>query len=820
MRAALSLAALTAGLTLGLPAAAAAQDLFGSGVAVAGDELLVLKPGTSRGAAALVVFGRRGGEWREAARLAPIEAPAGEGFGRSMAAARDLVVVAAADADGAWAAHTYRRNAGGWTPAGRIPMRVDATPPSAASVTDFAGLMRYAAPPTRVVALSRDGSRLAVGRTDATGRTAEVVVLRSGPDGWTREASLRPPADTLSGSTARRESGAARAGSGFGAAVAIEGDLLAVADVPAVVATGAPDSAAAGGVVRVFRRLPAGEWRAATQLSAPVSDAAETFGAALAFDGRRLVVGAPGAAAVHIYDLGHDPAQPVPGPVLRGDREATDFGASIGVSGNELWIGSPAAKGGAGEVHHFTRSGSVAPWMAAETLPAVDPGARAALGASVAVSPDLVVAGAPAARGGYGEARIWTRGPGEAWTASATLDPGAKLSPVVGAPVRCESHRASGFECGGVDLLGFLPATAMGGEPGEPVSDLWGWTDPETKREYALVGRTAGVAIVDVTDPAQPRYLGIVPGRPAFPRDIKVYDGHMFFVGDHAGDHGLLVFDLTRLRSFRGPAPATFEPDARYGGIASAHNLVLDTETGTAIPVGGSAGGDSCGGGLHMVDVRDPVHPVFAGCYTDTEGLIWQGRTHDAQCTRYHGPDARYAGRDLCFAANETALRVVDITDRAQPKAISKATYPDRGYIHQGWLTEDQRYFFMDDEADELVGLTPRTRTLIWDVARLDDPVLAGEYLGPDAATDHNLYIRGHVMYQANYQAGLRVVDISDPLHPVEVGFFDTTPYDGNPSGWEGGAWTAFPFLDSGVVLVSSINEGLFLLRPRPKPVS
>jgi len=103
---------------------------------------------------------------------------------------------------------------------------------------------------------------------------------------------------------------------------------------------------------------------------------------------------------------------------------------------------------------------------------------------------------------------------------------------------------------------------------------------------------------------------------------------------------------------------------------------------------------------------------------------------------------------------------------------------------------------------------------MIWDVAELDDPVLVGEYLGPDGATDHNLYVKGDRMYQANYQAGMRVVDISDPQNPFEVGFFDTTPYEGNPPGFNG-AWTAFPFFESGTVVVTSMSEGIFLVRPR-----
>ena len=358
-----------------------------------------------------------------------------------------------------------------------------------------------------------------------------------------------------------------------------------------------------------------------------------------------------------------------------------------------------------------------------------------------------------------------------------------------------------------------LPIAAIGGEPNERVSDAWGWTDPGTGREYALVGRTGGAVFIDVTDATNPVYLGVLPANPSGARDLKVYRDHLFFTGDGAGDHGLIVFDLTRLRDVTGP-PVEFEPDARFDEIGSAHNLIIDEEAGFAFTVSTSGAGHTCGGGLTMIDIREPLAPAFAGCFTDTEGLIFPGRTHDAQCVVYDGPDEDYVGRQLCFASNETALRIVDVTDKENPVPISAAAYPGVAYIHQGWLSEDRRHFYLDDELDELVGTTDRTKTIIWDVSDLDDPVVVGEYYGPNASTDHNLYIVGDRMYQANYQAGLRVVDISDPENPREVGHFDTTPYGVDPPGFNG-AWTAFPFFESGTVLVTSMNEGVFLLRPR-----
>jgi choice-of-anchor B domain-containing protein len=124
----------------------------------------------------------------------------------------------------------------------------------------------------------------------------------------------------------------------------------------------------------------------------------------------------------------------------------------------------------------------------------------------------------------------------------------------------------------------------------------------------------------------------------------------------------------------------------------------------------------------------------------------------------------------------------------------------------------------MNDELDELGGSVATTRTLVWDLNDLDDPVLAKEFMGTTAATDHNLYVNGNRMYQSNYVAGLRVIDISDPTNPKEVGYFDTVPYGENVAGF-GGTWSNYPFFKNGVVAVSSRREGLFLVRPRQAPM-
>ncbi|NIP82449.1 MAG: choice-of-anchor B family protein, partial [Gemmatimonadetes bacterium] len=213
-----------------------------------------------------------------------------------------------------------------------------------------------------------------------------------------------------------------------------------------------------------------------------------------------------------------------------------------------------------------------------------------------------------------------------------------------------------------------------------------------------------------------------------------------------------------------------------------------DEDAGLAVAVGASGGGQSCGGGLHMIDVTDPLGPEFVGCFGDPRTGMGTGYSHDAQCVTYRGPDARYRDHQICLGSNGGALSIADVTDRARPIALAAAGYPNSVFLHQGWFSEDQRYFFMNDEIDEIAGVTPRTRTLVWDLERLDDPVLVNEHMGTTAASDHNLYIRGDTMYQANYVSGLRILDISDPENPREVGYFDTVPGENAPG--FAGAWS------------------------------
>lgn len=331
-------------------------------------------------------------------------------------------------------------------------------------------------------------------------------------------------------------------------------------------------------------------------------------------------------------------------------------------------------------------------------------------------------------------------------------------------------------------------------------NDVWGWADAQTGREYALMGMTNGTAFVDVTDPENPVYLGLLPTETVSApwRDIKVYQDHAYIVADAAGAHGMQVFDLTRLRGVT--ASQTFSEDVLYSDFENTHNLAINEDTGFAYAVGTN----TCNEGLHMVDITTPNNPMFAGCHEVFE-------VHDTQCVSYVGPDADYANAEICANSAEDRVELVDVTNKSSTVSIANFTYPQLGFVHQGWLTEDHSFLLIGDELDES-NFTAPTRTHIFDVSDLDAPTYISAYEGPTTSIDHNLYVLGNRVFEANYTSGLRVLEFGNLGNSelTEIAHFDTLP-DSDAVVFDG-AWSVYPYLPSGNILVSDISNGLFVL--------
>jgi len=444
------------------------------------------------------------------------------------------------------------------------------------------------------------------------------------------------------------------------------------------------------------------------------------------------------------------------------------------------------------------------------------------VGYRVGLSGDYLVAGAPGDFTGTGRVYFFDRQPDSTWMEVGSFEgTGETFASITGGTIPCESGFASVFPCQGLNLVTFIAASDLLGSG--HLSDVWGWYDQASGREYAIVTQETGTNFIDVSDPENPLLMGFLPNHggsvPNVWHDARTFADHAFIVADGAGAAGMQVYDLAQLSGLIGSPVGSASPPnvlietAHYNGIASAHNVSINEATGYAYVVGSNGGGTTCGGGLHMVDVSVPASPSFAGCFADpTTGRSGTGYTHDVQCVIYHGPDVVHQGKEVCFSSNETHMVIADVSDKGSPSTIGKGTYPEARYVHQGWLTEDQRYFLQDDELDETGGTESTTTTYIWNVEDLDDPVLAATFFNPTGVIDHNQFVLGRYSVQANYTSGLRIIDFGDPLNPSEVAYFDTYPA-GNPLVFDA-AWGNYPYLPSGIILATSIKEGFFVLKP------
>ena len=367
---------------------------------------------------------------------------------------------------------------------------------------------------------------------------------------------------------------------------------------------------------------------------------------------------------------------------------------------------------------------------------------------------------------------------------------------------KCENGFAGEFPCNDYDLLTHITLEELAGENTEG-NDSWGWFDPITKSEYALMCTNKGVSFIDITNPADAKIIGFLKTRTenSLWRDIKIYNNIAYIVSE-AEDHGMQIFNLNRLREVT-TIPATFTSDKDYTGFGSAHNIVINEKEGYAYPVGTSRSGTYKGGPL-FINIQDPLNPVDEGGFLDY--------SHDAQVVTYKGPDTTYTDREILIGSNETEVIIVDVTDKANPVKISAISYANIGYTHQGWFTEDFKYFLLGDELDER-NRGVNTRTIIFDFTDLDNPLYHFDYLGQSAAIDHNGYVKGNLFFQANYTAGVRIIDISTIANKniSEIGFFDTYP-ENNATSFNG-AWNVYPYLPSGNIIVSDINRGLFVIR-------
>jgi choice-of-anchor B domain-containing protein len=335
-------------------------------------------------------------------------------------------------------------------------------------------------------------------------------------------------------------------------------------------------------------------------------------------------------------------------------------------------------------------------------------------------------------------------------------------------------------------LLAHLDAASLASQPvhahhDEPIvvdgafsgAGNWGYTAPDGRR-FALTGISAGLSIVEVTDPSRPHNVGLIEGPANQWREVKTY-GHYAYVSTEAL-HGIDIVDLSD------PGfPRLVRTWTRT--LRSAHTLAVDAERGL-LYVNGAEGRT---GGMRVLDIgRNPEDPREVG--------RWDGfYVHDS-----------YARGDVLYASAiyDGFLALLDVRDPAQIREITRFATGGR-FTHNSWLTRDGRYLFTTDERDgfPLEG---------WDLLNPMAPRKVSQYLARATSIAHNVMTDGDRLLVAHYTEGVHLLDVSNPEQPRLLGYYDT--FTGSSGGYRG-VWGAYVFPGTNLILASDINNGLFVLR-------
>jgi choice-of-anchor B domain-containing protein len=338
------------------------------------------------------------------------------------------------------------------------------------------------------------------------------------------------------------------------------------------------------------------------------------------------------------------------------------------------------------------------------------------------------------------------------------------------------------FDSQNVELRAWIDLSTFGASNG---NSCWGHVS-DSGREYALMGLSNKVAFVEISDPDNPVWFASVAHGEDLWADIKVYANHAYIVTE--GTSGIQVVDMTNIDNHVVTLVRTI------ANPWSSHTISIDTTSGILYTCG-SGGGNAR---QTVWSLANPANPVQVGQYD----AVYE---HESQAVTYtSGP---YAGKKIFFGCSEgRGLDIIDMTNPAAPVLMSRTPYPSVAYCHQGW-TEDLRYFYINDELDSI------QRTTVFDITDLSNPVHLGSFNAGVAATDHNLYVRDGFLFESNYRSGLRIFDTNvDPINPPQVGYFDT--YPGSDAAGFQGTWSNYPFFPSGMVIISDIDRGLFIVDP------
>ncbi|MBT4478800.1 MAG: choice-of-anchor B family protein [Flavobacteriales bacterium] len=316
-------------------------------------------------------------------------------------------------------------------------------------------------------------------------------------------------------------------------------------------------------------------------------------------------------------------------------------------------------------------------------------------------------------------------------------------------------------------------------------NECWGFEVNNT--EIAVIGSTEGTHFFNVTDPQNSTEVAFVAGAytgsGVVHRDYHDYQGYLYIVCDEGWSTSTLqIVDISNLPT---SVNVVYDSDSLFN---TSHNIFIDTATSKLYACASNSAMD-----IYSLDT--PTLPNLIYSYTDV------GHVHDA-----------YVRNDTAYLnCGNDGFRIIDFHyldlggGMAWDELASFTSYPDAGYNHSGWLSDDGTIYAMQDENH---GYDVK----IMDVSDLNNiTVLSTLNSGENAQSmAHNGIIKGDFLYLAYYHDGLRVFDISDPSNPIQICNYDTY----SPSSYNSykGAWGVYPYLPSGNIIVSDMQSGLYVL--------
>ena len=315
----------------------------------------------------------------------------------------------------------------------------------------------------------------------------------------------------------------------------------------------------------------------------------------------------------------------------------------------------------------------------------------------------------------------------------------------------------------------------------EDLSDIWGYE--KNGNEYALVGVYNGISIVDVTIPTASNELVFFEGPQSIWRDLKTWGDYLYCINETGG--GLQIVNLTEVIS--GAIDSAYIENTSLG-FTTAHNIFID-KSGVLYVFGSNYSV----GGCEMYDLTtNPESPIFLGVFDD-----------------YYFHDGMVRGDTLWGGAIYGGVfSVLDVSDKANPEIIGSHATPNT-FSHNCWISDDGDYLFTTDEVSGAY-------VAAYDVSNLDDIQEVDRiqaWSGYSDVIPHNTHVDGDFIVTSYYTDGVSIVDVSNPSNLVEVGYYDTSDeYSGD--GFNG-AWGAYPWLPSGNILVTDIENGLFVIEPK-----